>query len=811
MVIKRDGSKQLFEWNKVITAVNKAFNSVKQPVPDKFLNQIKIVIENKIDKNDDINVEDIQDVIQNELIKKNYYDVVESFILYRNRRAEIRENNSKLIKDIQKKLKGGCSENQNANLDEDSFSGRLGEAADIVAKNEALKNMSKIARKNHENNIIYTHDLNNYVIGSHNCLSVPIDVLLSKGFSVRNTDIRAAGNIKTALQLVPVLFQLQSLQQFGGVSATHLDYSMRPYVKKTFKKYITEGLRYILETEDHDMEIQFKHMFGENYETPSIDDYKYPSEADYPAYSKVYKYACDKTKEDVYQAVEAAIHNLNSLLSRSGGQLPFSSINFGSDTSTEGRLVSRAILEKTIEGVGKYGKTSIFPCEIFQYSKYLHGPGKPNRDLYLLALKCTAQRLYPNYCNLDWTVQKGWISNDRDIKKNTIQNLNKTSYSALKDRIIEYPEIAEKLFLKLIDNEIIIDNTEKPYEISSTMGCRTINGFDINFEDVYKENIKKFIEDGVLKYDDVLSGAQKDGRGNICPVTIILPELAMQTPGELGMKDVDKFINLLYKKIQEAKDALLERFNHICNQSPGSAKFMWDNKCMAGYNKEEGTISALKHGTLAIGQIGLSETLKILIGKDHTTEEGMALAKVIEGIFNEYCAKYKEQYKLNFGVYYTPAENLCKTSMLKFKEKYGEIPGISDRKFFTNSIHIPVFYDINPFEKIDIEAQLTGFSNAGCITYVELPSSAKNNIEALATIVDYAMDKDIPYFAINVPVDRCQNCGYTNEINDKCPKCGSSDIQRLRRVTGYLNGDYKSSFNDGKQQEVEMRVKHVKN
>lgn len=804
MVIKRDGSKQLFEWNKVITAVNKAFNSVKQPVPDKFLNQLKIVIENKIDKNDDINVEDIQDVIQNELIKKNYYDVVESFILYRNRRAEIRENNSKLIKDIQKKLKGGCSENQNANLDEDSFSGRLGEAADIVAKNEALKTMSKTARKNHENNLIYTHDLNNYVIGSHNCLSVPIDKMLSDGFSVRNTDIRAAGNVKTALQLVPVLFQLQSLQQFGGVSATHLDYSMRPYVKKTFKKYVIEGLKYINNMEYEEIDIYFKSLFKGNDELPSIDDYINKDD-------NVYKYAYNKTEEDVYQAVEAAIHNLNSLLSRSGGQLPFSSINFGSDISTEGRLVTRAILEKTMEGVGKYGKTSIFPCEIFQYSKELHGPGKPNHDLYLLALKCTAQRLYPNYCNLDWSTQKGWVNKDRDIKKKIINELDKESYSKLIQNINKFPENAEKLFLKVIDNEIVIDNTERPYEISSTMGCRTINGFDINFEDVYKENIEKFIEGGELKYDDLLSGAQKDGRGNICPVTIILPELAMQTPGELGEKDVDKFMNLLHKKIQEAKDSLLERFNHICNQPAGSAKFMWDNKCMAGYNKEEGTISALKHGTLAIGQIGLSETLRILTGKDHTSREGMLLAKKIEKTFNDYCNEYKEQYKLNFGVYYTPAENLCKTSMLKFKEKHGEIPSISDRKFFTNSIHIPVFYDINPFEKIDIESQLTGFSNAGCITYVELPSSAKNNIEALETLVNYAMDKDVPYFAINVPVDYCKNCGYTDEINDVCPKCGSSDIQRLRRVTGYLNGDYKSSFNEGKQQEVEMRAKHIKN
>ena len=273
-------------------------------------------------------------------------------------------------------------------------------------------------------------------------------------------------------------------------------------------------------------------------------------------------------------------------------------------------------------------------------------------------------------------------------------------------------------------------------------------------------------------------------------------------------KNVEKFMELLDEKIHDAKDILIERFEYICSQSPDSAKFMYENGTISFYKPEEGIRSALKHGTLAVGQLGLAETLQILIGTDQTTEEGMKLAKRIEQLFKDRCAEFKQEYHLNFGVYYTPAENLCYTAMTKFKEKYGVIPNVSEHKYFTNSIHVPVWKKVSPFEKIDIESQLTGYSSAGCITYVELDSGVKNNLEGLETIVNYAMDKDIPYFAINVPVDMCADCGYQDEINDKCPQCGSSNIQRLRRVTGYLTGNYTTAFNLGKQEEVENRVKH---
>ncbi len=299
-------------------------------------------------------------------------------------------------------------------------------------------------------------------------------------------------------------------------------------------------------------------------------------------------------------------------------------------------------------------------------------------------------------------------------------------------------------------------------------------------------------------------------------MTIILPTLAMEAKkaaeaehcSDFPASCTAEFMKLLDTKIHEAKDMLLERFEWICAQSPDSAKFMYENGTMAGYIPEEGIRSALKHGTLALGQLGLAEALQILIGCDHTEQRGMELAKRIERLFRQRCDEFKEQYKLNFGVYYTPAENLCHTAMKRFRETYGIIPNVSDKEFFTNSMHIPVWHNMDAFTKIDLESKLTGFSSAGCITYVELDSSVKHNIDGLETLVNYAMDKDIPYFAINVPNDMCMDCGYTDEIKDTCPMCGGNHIQRLRRITGYLTGNYTTAFNRGKQQEVQMRVKH---
>ena len=659
-------------------------------------------------------------------------DVAKAYITYREERARVRNWNTKMMDKVAEKLEATNVQNQNANVDEYSFGGRRGEADGVIFKQMALDNlMSEMARNNHLNNEIYIHDLDSYALGMHNCLSIPFDKLLAEGFNTRQTDVRPANSVNTAFQLVAVIFQLQSLQQFGGVSATHLDWTMVPYVRKSFWKHYVNGLKYIEGPTGDALIKELSHVNEKGAENFSIDD-----ETVY-TWARAYNYAMDMTEKEIQQAVEGMYHNLNTLQSRSGNQLPFTSINYGTCTLPEGRMIIEALLEGSIKGVGKLHKTPIFPCGIFQYMKGVNDkPGTPNYDLYKLALESTARRLYPNYANVDWSGNAGYDVND-------------------------------------------------PKTYFSTMGCRTANGADIN------------AEPGV-------NPQTKDGRGNIAPVTIILPTLAMQAG------DVDTFMEILDEKIHEAKDMLIERFEYICSQNPSSAKFMYENGTMIGYHPEEGIRSALKHGTLVIGQLGLAEALQILIGKDHTTPEGMEVAKRIEQLFKDRCAEFKKQYKLNFGVYYTPAENLCYTAMNKFKEDFGEIPNISDHDYFTNSMHVPVWKEISPFDKIDIESELTGYSSAGCITYVELEGAVLNNIEALEQIVNYAMDKDIPYFALNVPNDLCLDCGWTGEIGNECPECGGTHIQRLRRVTGYLTGDYKTAFNYGKQKEVEERFKHSK-
>ena len=747
-VKKRNGILVPFDKQRIVNAINKAFIEVDGTLYEEdTANDIADEIKYSVKTTDKIiSVEEIQDMVEDFLMRSERKDVAKTYIRYRYKREVARSGRNDFIKAFSEKINGTAIENQNANVDEMSFGGRVGAGSDLQMKRYALDYcVSNMARRNHENNEIYIHDLSAYAVGMHNCLSIPFDDLLAKGFNTRQTDVRPAGSVNTAFQLVAVIFQLQSLQQFGGVSATHLDWTMVPYVRKSFYKHYIDGLHYI-ESAKANTEIKLS-LNKEEAQNFSIEDKKVYN------HLMAYNYALDMTIKEVHQAVEGMYHNLNTLQSRSGNQLPFTSINYGTCTLPEGRMVIKALLDVSIEGLGKLHKTSIFPCGIFQCMKGVNQkPGDPNYDLFRLALRSTATRLYPNYANVDWSGNAGYDRND-------------------------------------------------PRTYFSTMGCRTANGWDIN-------------------HDDGVNGQTKDGRGNICPVTIIMPTLAMEckinfdadVKGHHSFDDrqilIDRFLYKLDQKIHEAKDMLIERFDYICSQPAASAKFMYENGLMIGYDGKN-TRSALKHGTLALGQLGLAETLQILIGKDHTTPEGMELAKRIEQLFKDRCAEFKEQYKLNFGVYFTPAENLAYTAMTKFKKKYGEIPNVSDRKYFTNSIHVPVWKEMSPFDKIDIESQLTGYSSAGCITYVELDSGVKNNIDALETLVHYAMEHDIPYFAINVPNDTCLDCGFMDEFNDHCPVCGSHHIQQLRRVTGYLTGNYTTAFNAGKIAETNDRVKHA--
>ena len=532
---KRDGRLTEFNPEKIKNAILKAFVAVDGQLTDyaieKADNTADYIEGYCIDYEGILSIEEIQDLVEHGLMSTKRKDVAKAYITYRQERTQEREKNSAYVQNIVKKLNVENNARQNANVDEESFGGRMGEASEANLKEYALNYcMPKWMAELHRKNEIYIHDLGHYALGDHNCLSLPFDKLLANGFNTRQTDVRPANSVNTAFQLVAVLFQLQSLNQFGGVSATHLDWTMVPYVRKSFWKHYQKGAKYV---ENCDFELKIDCAPAEL----SIDDKWYKE-----CFPKAYTYAMDMTIHEIEQAVEGMYHNLNTLQSRSGNQLPFTSINYGTCTLPEGRMIIKALLDVSIEGIGALHKTSIFPCGIFQCMKGVNlNPKDPNYDLFKLALRSTAQRLYPNYANVDWSGNAGYDRND-------------------------------------------------PKTYFSTMGCRTANGYDIN---------------GM--------GQTKDGRGNICPVTIILPTIAMETKMaflnqyglEVMLEDkshmIDRFIGNLDQKINEAKDMLIERFEYICSQPAASAKFMWENGTMEGYIPEDGPRSALRHGTLAVG------------------------------------------------------------------------------------------------------------------------------------------------------------------------------------------------------------------
>lgn len=773
-VVKRDGNIEEFDSEKIYKAVKKANARVTEKLDEDKIRKVESFAVSILNgfKKETLDVEEIHKAVENALMKYNCFEVARQYMSYRQERDAKRFKKLPLVGIMESKLFAKSVINQNANLDEHSFGGRKGEMDSAFLKEHALLYyITQKHAKNHINNRVYIHDLDSYILGMHNCLSVPMDELLSMTVKTRQVLIRPAGSVNTAFQLIAVYFQLQSLQQFGGVAATHVDWTLVPYVRKSFMKhYLVAYLKDLKEFEKLDL----PDLMFQDYQTEDgvwrnkLDDWisqhkhKYLNELglkqedfyfDNPKLDPKYRQAAVlDTISEVKQGAEGMLHNLNSLQSRAGNQLPFSSINYGTCTLPEGRIVIRAILDATIRGTGN-GQTSIFPCQIFQLMDGVNTKeGDPNYDLFKHAVKCTSMRMYPNYVNCDWSKDQGY-------------------------------------------------NKDDPRTYPSTMGCRTYSSWDINAPSEELSHIK-------------------DGRGNIAPATVILPTLAMEAKRKAEKAGhpeyvVDFFMDILEKAIGDCKDELIERFDWICSQSPASAKFMYDNKTFFSYGDEfekEGIRGALKHGTLAIGQIGMAETLQILIGCDHTEARGMELAKKIEQLFADKCKAYKEHYKLNFGVYYTPAESLCGTAMKKFQKKYGKIPNVSDREYFTNSIHVPVWKEISPYDKIDIESQLTGYSSAGCITYVEIGDNAVNNLKALEDIVLYAKKKDIPYFALNVRLSECTSCGYHGYIpyEDNCPCCGAGHeyINDFARITGYLSTTVRH-FNAAKQAEARDRFVHV--
>lgn len=729
-VIKRDGRKVDFNSDKIVKAVLAAFNEVDGDITSDARHKASEIATyiGTLEK-DKISVEQIQDIVEEKLMASKRKDVARIYIIYRNNRTREREKNSEVIKKVLKRVHASEIQNANANVDERSFSGREKEASADVGKTIALEfeGLSKEVAQAHKDMLVYQHDLEKAIIGEHNCLNLDFGEIFTYGFKTRNGDVRPPKSFSTACQLVAVAFQCQSQVQFGGVGSIHLDYDLAPFVKMSFSKHFKDGLKWVENaSEDYINNIS---------KSISVEDKKAKS------HKKAYEYAMTMLENEGQQSAQGLYHNLNTLESRQGSQVPFTSINLGRDTSPEGRLVTKWIMNASIDGIGEHHLTSVFPISIFQYKKGTNAKhGDPNYDLKQLALKSMSKRIYPNWCNGDWSQAH--------------------------------------------------EDENNPDTFFSTMGCRTLVGYDRH---------------GL--------GYIRQGRGNNVPNTIILPKLGIEYGICLGKRDkadLDGFWNGLENALQLCEKGLLERYDLIKKQSPKSAPFMYQNHTMKGSRDCVNTVeNAVKHNTLGIGLIGVAEMCVALFGKNHAEDENVhAFALSVVKRIYDYAKEASERNDLNFGCYFTPAEGLCRTALKSLREQYGVIPNVTSHEYLTNSVHVPVWQKVSIYDKLRIEAPFTKYATSGCITYIELESTFVQNTKAIEDIIDYAFNElDIPYLAFNFPIDSCLDCGYQGEFNNECPQCGSKNIQQLRRVTGYLTTDYRN-FNEGKQAEVEERVKH---
>lgn len=745
-VIKRDNSIEIFDLAKIEKAISQAMTSVDNHstiLLSKVVDEVFSIIKDKYTEDDAIHIEVIQDTIENILIKNNLNDIAKEYILYRDKRRQVREKQANMYIESQKIIDNIMNmkniENANANVDEGSFSGKNAKVQGHFLKEWALNNLiDKDVAKAHKEGLLYIHDLDNYASGLHNCLFIDFEDLFEKngGFETRNGDVRKPNDIMTFFQLVAVAFQCQSQVQFGGVGSNKIDYDGAKYVAITFKKCFKDAL---IDLHDYPEDVADEIIKNLGYdcrlESPLLKE-KCPRE---------YKVAERHTIKKTLQGAESLYHNLNTLESRAGSQVPFTSINFGTDTSPEGRLISKSLLQASINGIGKHHKTSIFPISIFKYKKGVNNaPGTPNYDLYQLALKSLSKRIYPNIVNVD----------------------------------VDY-----------------IPPSNNPDDENATMGCRTALGYDRN---------------GL--------GWAKSGRGNIAPSTMNLVKLGIDygiVTGEREVADIEGFLNAFDELLLLAEKSLVNRFEWIASKPSKSGFFMYKNGTMKNtlgrtLNPTEEVRECVKHGTLGIGYIGIAECMRALFGRDHSEDEEVYkfAYSLVERISN-FAKEASERHNLNFSCYATPAESTCSTLRDKLYDQYGLIEGITDREYLTNSHHVPVYDEVSIFRKIDLEAPFSKLATGGYIMYTELESSVSNNIEALEKIINYAMSKGVAYFAINFPIDTCKDCGFSSEINDDCPICNSSNIERLRRVTGYLTTDY-NNFNKGKIAEVKDRVKHSK-
>ncbi len=769
-IIKRDGRKKVFDPQKIEKAIYKA----QLACGDDDVTLCKMITNKVIDcvnkdyDNKNISVEEVQNIIENVLIEMGEAEIAKAYIRYRAERTKVRERKTNLMKSLHditfKDSKDEDSKRENANINADTPMGMMlkygSEAAKQFYLNDLIKPEFATA---HIKGDIHIHDLDFYAL-TMTCCQIDLIDLFKDGFSTGNGFLREPNGIRSYASLACIAIQANQNDQHGGQSIPNFDYAMALGVRKTYKKELRKALERMLEFEgatvsddefklmfaqieaNHNIEIRMNDAFAKEEIYQALNQKYGPIQG--KTFDMAFQMAKDETFDATYQAMEALVHNLNTMHSRAGAQVPFSSLNYGTDTSDEGRMVMHCLLDATMRGLGN-GETPIFPIQIFKVKEGInYNPEDPNYDLFKKSMLCSGKRLFPNFSFIDAPYNKQYYK-PGDYK------------------------------------------TEVAY-----MGCRT--RVIANVYDPSKEIVT--------------------GRGNLSFTSINLPRIALKLMNVVDEKErIKKFYENLDYLIDLCANQLLERFEIQQNKYVYNFPFLMGQKIWLDSDKlhrDDKVSEVIKHGTLTIGFIGLAETLKALIGKHHgESEVAQQLGLEIIGHMREKIDRYSKKYKLNFSLIATPAEGLSGRFVKMDRELFGEIEGITNHKFYTNSFHIPVYYNISVFEKIKKEAPYHAFTNGGHISYIEVDGDIAKNLDAFESIIRCMKEEGIGYGAVNHPVDRDSICGYNGIIDNVCPKCGRTEdsvpFERIRRITGYLVGTL-DRFNDAKRDEVENRVKHLK-
>ena len=767
---KRDGRLVSFDKHKIKVAIGKAFEASKEKKSKKTVTFLtdKVVSVLETENNDNINVEHIQDIVEQTLMTNGFIKTAKEYIIYRFQRNQIREQNSPLISTYKNitfsSAKDSDIKRENANIDGDTAMGTMLKYGSEGSKQFYQMFMIKPEHAQaHINGDIHIHDMDFAPMGTTTCTQIDLIKLFDGGFSTGHGTLREPNDIASYAALACIAIQSNQNDQHGGQAIVNFDYSMAMGVRKTFKKLYLKNLakslillvdNTILEKDikNNAQKIEKDKNLVPELELKKCEPYFEEEKAFLMNYCNdkekirqcqrfAHQQAVKETDRATYQAMESLIHNLNTMHSRAGAQTPFSSINYGMDISPEGRLVMKNILLATEAGLGN-GETPIFPIQIFRVKEGVnYNPEDVNYDLFKLAIRCSAKRLFPNFSFVDAPFNLQYYKEGR-------------------------PE------------------TEIAY-----MGCRT-----------------RVIGNVVDPEREICNG-----RGNLSFTSINLPRLAIESKG-----DIDLFFKKLDNMVDLCIDQLLERFEQQCKKKVKNAPFLMGQGVWIDSDNldwEDEVREVLKHGTLSMGFIGLAETLKSLIGKHHgESEEAQELGLKIVGHLRERMDEESQKRKLNFTLLATPAEGLSGRFVNIDKKRYGIIEGITDRDYYTNSFHVPVYYPISAYDKIAIEAPYHALTNAGHISYIEMDGDPTENLDAFERVIRCMKEKGIGYGSVNHPVDRDPVCGFSGIIGDQCPGCGRHEndgvpFDRIRRITGYLVGTL-DRFNNAKRAEEHDRVKH---